>query len=187
LHYGLSQGIRHSRTFELLSAIQKHQSVTCPSLRKVVVPRCLCSPDICQLLVDSLLLQLTRSGIPKVGNELHQAAHVRIAATGAAKKAGRRRRHSVVGGRLDVVVSPIRTRLMSGSTTSTTSHGSMVLRVLKKGSIANCSRNTWKRARSECGYGDDVWSTKHVRGCRSSGGWFGGLQERTTSGSWLEL
>lgn len=37
-------------------------------------------PDICQLLIDALLLQLARPSIPQIGNELDETAHVIAAA-----------------------------------------------------------------------------------------------------------
>lgn len=45
-------------------------------------------PDVGQLLVDSLLLELACTGISQVGDELDQSAHVGIAAAGPAQKAG---------------------------------------------------------------------------------------------------
>lgn len=52
--------------------------------------------DVGQLLVDSLLLQFAGTRISQIGDELHQASHISIAAAGAANPAGCRRRH--VGG-----------------------------------------------------------------------------------------
>lgn len=46
-------------------------------------------PNIGQLLVDALLLELASSRIAQVGDELHQTAHVCIAAAGAAQEACR--------------------------------------------------------------------------------------------------
>lgn len=43
--------------------------------------------DIGKLLVDSLFLEFARSRISKIGDELDQPAHVRIAAARAAQKA----------------------------------------------------------------------------------------------------
>ena len=45
-------------------------------------------PDIGQLLVDALLLQLTGTRIPQIGNELDQPSHIRVAAAGPAQEAG---------------------------------------------------------------------------------------------------
>lgn len=50
-------------------------------------------PNIGQFLVDSLLFQLASARISQVGNELHQASHVRIAATRTAEEAASWCRH----------------------------------------------------------------------------------------------
>lgn len=45
-------------------------------------------PNVCELLVDSLLLQVACPCISKVGNKLDEAAHIGAVGSGAAEEAG---------------------------------------------------------------------------------------------------
>ena len=71
------------RTFELLPA----QGTNSVSLRQRARGQQTDIPDIGQLLIDSLLLEFTRSRISGISNELNQSTHIGIAATRAAEKA----------------------------------------------------------------------------------------------------